>query len=190
MTDANKAHVIVRLVQHELIDCRIDELRALRHGFHTVHWRSHIALFEGGELRELMCGVPRLDAASLWQAIHLDERCGEALGGWLAQHATLKHLDLSANNITDAGSVDVSMRACCRALSNRSLRALSAPTPCPEPPSGHPRISPATMDTARGAPPPHIMSIRRPSTHRVISSWVSQRNAYFASRTVASTLHS
>ena len=85
MTDANKAHVIVRLVQHELIDCRIDELRALRHGFHTVHWRSHIALFEGGELRELMCGVPRLDAASLWQAIHLDERCGEALGGWLRE---------------------------------------------------------------------------------------------------------
>ena len=85
MTDANKAHVIVRLVQHELIDCRIDELRALRHGFHTVHWRSHIALFEGGELRELMCGVPRLDASSLWQAIHLDERCGEALGGWLRE---------------------------------------------------------------------------------------------------------
>ena len=68
--------------------------------------------------------------------------------------------------------------------------APSRPLP---PAAGRPRISPATMDTARRrslAPPPHIMSIRRPSTHRVISSWVSQRNAYFASRTVASTLHS
>ena len=49
------------------------ELRALHEGFHTVPWRSHLSLFTGDELQELMCGASSLDAQLLWENLEFDK---------------------------------------------------------------------------------------------------------------------
>eukprot|EP00966_Prymnesium_polylepis_P011600 266912-Prymnesium_polylepis.1 len=83
LTDSNKARVVLRVVQHRLVECRAPELLALCEGFHTVPWRSHLALFGGEELQVLMCGASRLDAPLLWRCLEFDGRTRDEIREWL-----------------------------------------------------------------------------------------------------------
>ena len=60
------------------------ELLELRHGFReTVGWKAALALFSGGELQELMCGLARLEPQPLWGSVGFHERVPAALRDWL-----------------------------------------------------------------------------------------------------------
>jgi len=83
LSNANKAVVVSRVIASHLIEERLPEIVALRRGFHTIRWRSHVALFTGRELHELVCGVPSLDAAELFESFAFDERSKEHTRGWM-----------------------------------------------------------------------------------------------------------
>lgn len=74
LTDANKARCVIRIVSFKLLESRLPEIVALRRGFHTIKWKSLVALFTGDELHELVCGVLSLEADELYNALGFDER--------------------------------------------------------------------------------------------------------------------
>jgi len=74
LTNANKSLVVTRVISSYLVEERLPEIVAMRRGFHTIKWRSHVALFMGRELHELICGMPKLGASDLFESFDFDER--------------------------------------------------------------------------------------------------------------------